>query len=300
MLNTCKTADMGDGDGTGARSDAGGARHDGAGPNGHANQSDVSSRHRDVPDIQNGTNTTADATETISTRQNVLQMQNLPVNAGRHDQAKPRSRADMPNMRVDTQSVAKHVNTAGDTQKHVSTRTEGTKPPDLLTRSTRPRRDGTDRLESHAGMQTARIHVQDVGNKLNKPENTSVTRDLPVNGAKLCIGAPNKLKSPADASDACTRMQSVADGSRRPADNLECVRRSQNGCKKSNLPAKSLKTRPEEPKRPGNRADASSGRTHAQSGRIDAKTTAKTAEVISTTPNKQKPPNSPVGAGCWC
>ena len=37
-----------------------------------------------------------------------------------------------------------------------------------------------------------------------------------------------------------------------------------------------------------------------QSGRIDAKMTARMAEVISTTPSKQKPPNSPVGAGSWC
>ena len=68
----------------------------------------------------------------------------------------------------------------------------------------------------------------------------------------------------------------------------------------SNLPAKSLKTRPEEPKKPGSRADASSRRTHAQSGQIDMKTTARMAEVISTTPNKQKPPNSLIGAGSWC
>ena len=37
-----------------------------------------------------------------------------------------------------------------------------------------------------------------------------------------------------------------------------------------------------------------------QSGRIDTKTTAKTAEVISITQNEQKPPNSPVGAGSRC
>ena len=37
-----------------------------------------------------------------------------------------------------------------------------------------------------------------------------------------------------------------------------------------------------------------------QSGRIDMKMTARTAEVISTTPNKLKPPNSPIGAESWC
>ena len=37
MSNTCETVAMGDGGGTGARLDAGGARRDGAGPDGHAN-----------------------------------------------------------------------------------------------------------------------------------------------------------------------------------------------------------------------------------------------------------------------
>ena len=166
--------------------------------------------------------------------------------------------------------------------------------------STRSRRDETDGFESLVGTQTACIHIQDVANKSNKPANTSVTADLPANGTEPCIGVPNGLESPADASDACTRMQWVADESREPTDDLEHVRRSQNGCKRSNLPAKPLRTRPEKPEKRGNRADASSGCTHMQSGRIDTKTTARMAEVISTTPNKQKPPNSPVGAGCWC
>ena len=149
-------------------------------------------------------------------------------------------------------------------------------------------------------MQTARVHSQDVGKKSSRPENTSVTLDLPASGAEPCIGEPKWPRDQTDALDVCTCMQSDADDSRRPTGNLERVRRSQNGCKKSNLPAKSLKTRPEKPKRPGNRVNASSGRTHVQSGRIDTKMTARMAEVISTTPNKQKPPNSPVGAGCWC
>ena len=300
VLNTCETSSMGNNGGTAARSDAGGARRDGPGPDGHANRSDASNGHRDVPDTGNGMNTTADTKETISTRRNVPQMQNLPVDAGRRDEVESRSRAGMPNMRVDTHGIAIHANTAGDTQKRVSTRTEGTKPPDLPTGCTKPRRDGTDGLESHAHTQTARIHVQDVGNESNEPANTSVTADLPANGAKPCIGVPNRLESLTDASDTCTRMQRVVDDSRRPTDKLERVRRSQNGCKRLNLPAESLKTRPEEPKRPGNRADASSGRTHVQSGRIDTKTTARIAEVISITPNELKSPNSPIGAGCWC
>ena len=176
----------------------------------------------------------------------------------------------------------------------------GPKPQDLPMGCTKPCRDGTDELESCSDTQTAHVHVQDVGNKLNIPENTSVTQNLPANGTKPCIGEPKRLESPTDASDAYTRMQRVADDSRRPTDDLERVRKSQKGCKRSNLPAKPLKSCPEEPKRPGNRADASSGRTHVQSDWIDAKTTARKAEVISITPNKQKPPNSPVGAGPWC
>ena len=60
VLNTCETASMGDSDGTGARSDAGGASHNGVGPDGHANQSDTLNGHRDVPDTGNSMNTTAD------------------------------------------------------------------------------------------------------------------------------------------------------------------------------------------------------------------------------------------------
>ena len=296
VLNTCRTSSMGDSDGTGARLDARGARRNGAGPDGHANRSDVSSGYVDVPGIQNGTNTTADATEIISTRQNALQTQSLPIRARRRDEVEPRSCADVPNMCIDMHDVAMHTNMAGDTQKRVSTGPADPKPQDLPIRRTKPCQDEADGLESCPGTQTARIHVQDVGNKLNKPENTSVTRDLPVNGAKLCIGVPNKLESPTDASDACTRMQSVADDSRRPIGNLERVRKSQNGCKRSNLPVKSLKTRPEEPRKPSDRADALSGRTGMQSDRNGARTTAKTRKTISKTPNKPKMPNSPVGA----
>ena len=143
-------------------------------------------------------------------------------------------------------------------------------------------------------------HVQDVGNKSNIPANTSVMQNLPARGAVLQGEGPNRLESPMDASDACTRMQRVVDDSRRPTNNLEHVRKSQNGCKRSNLPAKSLKTRSEELERPGDHADASSECTHMQSGQIDMKMTARTAEVISITPNEQKTPNSPIGAGSWC
>ena len=300
VFNTRETVAMGDGNGTGVRSDARGASCDGVGPNGHANWSDASSGYTDVPDIRNGMNTTADAMETISTHQNTRQMQDLPTDARRHNKVESRSCAGMLNMRVDTHGIAIHTNTAGDTQKSISIRTEGMKPSDLPTRSTRPCRDGTNGLESHADTQTARIHVQDIANKSNKPANMSVTQDLPASGAELCMGEPNRLERQMDASDTCTRMQRVAHDSRKPTDKLERVRKSQNGCKKSNLPAKSLKTRPEEPEKPRNHADALNGRMHIQSGRIDAKMTARTAKAISTSPNEQNPPNSPIGAGCWC
>ena len=293
VLNTCEMVPMDDGGGIGAKSDAGDARRDGVGPDGHANLLDASSGHRDVPDIHSSVNKTADATESISTRQNTPQMQDSPIKAQRCDKVESRSHAGMPNMRI-------HVNTAGDMQRHVSTCLGDAKPPDLPTRSARPCRDGTDGLESHVDTQMARIHAQDAGNKSDTSANVSVKSGLPVNGTKPCIGVPNRLERPTDASDACTCMQSVADESREPTDNLERVRISQNGCKTSNLPAKSLKTRPEESKRPGNRTDASSGRTHVQSDWIDAKTTARMPEVISMPPNEQKTPNSPIGAGCWC
>ena len=83
-------------------------------------------------------------------------------------------------------------------------------------------------------------------------------------------------------------MQWVADMSRWPKDNSECIRRSQNDCKKSHLPAKSLKMRPEKPEKPGNQADALSGCIHTQSDQINARTTAKMPEVECISQNEQK------------
>ena len=104
VLNTCETVPMDDGGGIGAKSDAGDARHDRVGPDGHANLLDVSSGHRDVPDIRSSVNKTADATESISTCQNMPQMQDSPIKAQRCDKVKSRSHAGMLNMRI-------HVNT---------------------------------------------------------------------------------------------------------------------------------------------------------------------------------------------
>ena len=138
VLNTRETVAMGDSDGTGTRSDAGGASCDRVGPNGHANWLDASSGHTDVQDIRNGMNMTVDATETISTCRNTRQMQDLPTDARRRDKVESRSRAGMLNMRVDTHGIAIHANTAGDTQRHVSTGPADTKAPDLPTSANQP------------------------------------------------------------------------------------------------------------------------------------------------------------------
>ena len=100
------------------------------------------------------------------------------------------------------------------------------KPPDLPTRGTKSRPGEADGLESCTGTQAARIHAQDVGYKSNEPANTSVTPDLPANGAEPCIGEPNRLERKTDMSDVCTCTQSVADESIMPTDNLESVRKS--------------------------------------------------------------------------
>ena len=96
---------------------AGDARHDGAGPEDHGNQSNALSGHRDVPGTCKGMDTSADPMESISTRQNTMQTQILPV--GR-DEAKSRSCVGMLNMQVDMHGVAYHMNMAGDMQEHVS------------------------------------------------------------------------------------------------------------------------------------------------------------------------------------
>ena len=89
-------------------------------------------------------------------------------------------------------------------------------------------------------------------------------------------------------------MQNVAKGSRMPENRSESVRRPQNCCTKSELPGTSPDPRPEGSQRPKNCANASSGRMHSLSDRIDAKSTARTPEVISIIPDRVKSPNSPI------
>ena len=84
-------------------------------------------------------------------------------------------------------------------------------------------------------------HILGIMSNLTRPENISVTQDLPARGAEPRMGKPNRLENP---TDACTYMQRVVDDSRRPTDKLEHIRKSQNSCKKLNLSAKSLTMRP--------------------------------------------------------
>jgi len=84
---------------------------------------------------------------------------------------------------------------------------------------------------------------------------------------RTACGEPKRLESPTDASDVCTRMPSVVDGSRRPTHMPERVRKSQDDS--------------------GNNTHALRTCTHSQNGRIDAIMAAIRAEEVSGTPKKQ-------------
>ena len=94
-------------------------------------------------------------------------------------------------------------------------------------------------------------------------------------------------------------MQNVAKSLRMPENQSESVRKPPKLLHKSDLPGTSLDPCPEGSQRPRNCANASRGRTHALSDRIDAKSTARTPEVISITPDKIKLPNSLIGPQNW-
>lgn len=100
---------------TGTRSNTGNARRDVEVTDGLGSWSVVSRGHRDTPAIRNGTNTTADAKEIISTCRNALKTRGSPVVAGRRDHVKPGSHACTPNMHIDTHGDALHEK-AGDTE----------------------------------------------------------------------------------------------------------------------------------------------------------------------------------------
>ena len=123
---------MGNGNDTGARSNAGNARREVKVMNGLGSQSGASRGYR-----------------------------NVLVGAGRHDQVKPRSYSGILNMRMDTHGDAVHATMAGDTQRHVSICLLNPEPPDSPTGSPRRHADLPNELESHAyGMWMARIHLK--------------------------------------------------------------------------------------------------------------------------------------------
>ena len=67
---------MGDGDGTGTKPDAGDARCSGTGTENLGSRSEALRRHRDVPGIRDGTDTTEATTGSISTRLNTTKTSN--------------------------------------------------------------------------------------------------------------------------------------------------------------------------------------------------------------------------------
>ena len=121
--------------------------------------------------------------------------------------------------------------------------------------------------------------------------------DLPTRGKEPCIDDLENLYIHSDASDMCTYAQSAAIDSRIPE---KPIRKSPNVWKPQNSTVSERpRSRTKEPQRLKIISDASCIRTHAQSVRINAKTTAKTAEDVSITSNKQKQHNSPIGAKIW-
>ena len=180
---------------------------------------------RDKSGTYNGKNTAVDTTKTISTCRNVKKTQNLLVEAGRHDQVELRSRAGTLNMCRDLHGIADHTNTAGNTQRHISTCPTGPKP-QITYGSTRWHAGQTDRLQIHTNMQRVRIHAQSVGNNSKRPANLSEMRDLPVLSTKPCWSKPEWLKKQMDASDVCTRSQRAVNELRRPTDICQKVSES--------------------------------------------------------------------------
>ena len=90
------------------------------------------------------------------------------------------------------------------------------------------------KCRTHKGLRMIRTHLQ-TRQQCQKP------RTYLLRGAGPHVGEPKRLESPTDVSEACTHTLSVADDSRRPTDMPERVRKSQDDCKKSNLPAASPK-----------------------------------------------------------
>ena len=241
---------------------------------------------RDVPDTHKGTDTSGDLTESISTCRNTTQTRSLPVGAGRHDEAKSRSRVGMLNMRVDTHGVAYHVNTTGDTQEHVSTHPENPKPPDSPTESATRHTGETDRLEAHVGMQRARTHVHHVGNSSKRPTKMSIMPDLPARGAEPHKGDLERLQSQSHVLNMRARTQSVVSNSNTPG-NVSVTSET------PGLPARGTILRTGEPKRLESRSDASDAWTRMQQVANDSRRPTNRSERVRKAQNDCKKSNLP-------
>ena len=74
----------------------------------------------------------------------------MTADTWRHDQVKPRSRARMLNMHIDTYGDAVHTKMAGDMQRHISIHPIDPEQPDSPTGSARQHADLPNKPEGHA------------------------------------------------------------------------------------------------------------------------------------------------------
>ena len=171
------------------------------------------------------------------------------LEAGRHDQVEPKSRAGTPNMQIHMHGIAAHTNMAGHTQRHVSTDSADTKPQDSLTGSTRPCPDETDGVGSRSGMLRTCIHAQGNTGNSNRPENMSAMPNLPARGTKPRMGEREQPRDETNPSDMHTRMQSVVSDSNTPANTSVMS-------KTPDLPARCVELHVDQPKRFTTQTDA--------------------------------------------
>ena len=90
------------------------------------------------------------------------------------------------------------------------------------------------------------MHTHGVANNSNISANMSATSDLPSRGSESRMGEPERLESQTDASDTRTRVQGIANDSRRSGNTSDTVRTPQDNWTKSKLPARSPKIVPRE------------------------------------------------------
>ena len=104
------------------------------------------------------------------------------------------------NMQTDMHGIAAHTNTAGDMQESISACPANSKLPDSPG-SIRPCPGKMDGLENCPGMQRVYIHMHNVRDGSRTPANALESQDLPVRGAVLCKGEPERLKDKTDVPD---------------------------------------------------------------------------------------------------